>query len=230
MVKFDWVYLQEVWSRWQSLNVGVLALISSVLVFKATKHHSEQERQRRFKAARAMLPDALSELTTYLKHAAKSLDQLWDDFEYSAVSSDSEFEIIYPKLPVKARETIKECISQANDDVGDYLARILANLQVFDTRLSEMCEECKGKARKSPHGQEVKVAMILAAKSHALVSNIFEFSRGITKFSAIELELHHYMSSYALLELEVGTGLDKYSDLTAMTVKSIRSKEGVFSL
>lgn len=230
MVNFDWVYLQSVWERWQSLNVGVLALISSILVFKATKYHSEQARLRQFKAARAMLPDALSELTAYLKSAAKSLDQLWDDVEQSSLPTDSDFEIPFPQLPIKARETIKECISQANDDVGDFLARILANLQVFDARLTNMCEDCKGEYRVSPTEHDVKAAMILAGKIHALVNNIFEFSRGREDFSVVELELHHYMSAYALLDLEVGRGFDKYTGLTAMTVKSIGATDGVFSL
>tara|TARA_R110002012_G_scaffold316411_1_gene531322 strand:- start:169 stop:1056 length:888 start_codon:yes stop_codon:yes gene_type:complete len=230
IVRCDWAYIQSVWDRWQSFNVGVLALISSVLVFKATKYHSEQTRERQFKAARAMLPDALSELTAYLKSAARSLDELWDDYEQASLPSDSDFEIPYPLLPVKARETIKECISNANEDVGDYLARILSNLQVFDARLSGMCEECKGQYRVSPSANNVNAAMILAAKIHALIGNIFEFSRGRKEFSTIELELHHYMTAYALLNLEVGMGLDKYTDLTSMTVNSINSTEGVFSL
>lgn len=49
IVRCDWVYLQSVWDRWQSFNVGILALISSVLVSKATKYHSEQVRERQLK-------------------------------------------------------------------------------------------------------------------------------------------------------------------------------------
>ena len=32
----NWEYVQNVWDRWQGLNVGVLALVSSIIFFKAS--------------------------------------------------------------------------------------------------------------------------------------------------------------------------------------------------
>ena len=61
----NWEYVQNVWDRWQGLNVGVLALVSSIIFFKASFYKVEQERKQNFIAARAFLPEVFSELIYY---------------------------------------------------------------------------------------------------------------------------------------------------------------------
>ena len=226
---FEWEYLQRVWDRWQSLNVGVLALISSVVVFKSTKYQSEQARVRQYKAARSMLPDALSELDSYCHKAVKSLRALWGDCtQLAAVAPEKDYEITYPKVPQKVMTAFKECINFAEAETGDYLANILSNLQVFDSRLSDMCDKCKGKYRESPLPYNVKVNIILLSRIHALKDGFYDEARGIGEFKPEALTLDQYIQSFALLNLDVGKGYDEFDDLLEMTEKAINSKSGVF--
>lgn len=229
IAKPEWEYLQSVWDRWQSLNVGVLALISSVVVFKSTKYHSEQTRERQYKAARSMLPDALSELDSYCFKAVKSLRELWEDCTLlAAVATEKDYEIKYPRVPPKVMTAFRECISFADTETGDYLANILSNLQVFDSRLSEMCEKCKGKYRQSPLPYNVKVNIILLSGIHALKDGFYDEARGIGEFKPEALTLDQYIQSFALLNLDVGRDYDEFDDLLEMTEKAINSKSGVF--
>jgi hypothetical protein len=39
----DWGYVQNVWNRWQSLNVGMLAFISSITAFNISRYNAEKQ-------------------------------------------------------------------------------------------------------------------------------------------------------------------------------------------
>ncbi|MEW8626991.1 MAG: hypothetical protein AB2551_14655 [Candidatus Thiodiazotropha sp.] len=63
----NWGGIQNVWDRWQSLNVGMLAFISSITAFNISRFNANKQRERDFLAAKAFLPDALSELIDYFE-------------------------------------------------------------------------------------------------------------------------------------------------------------------
>ncbi|WP_273071632.1 hypothetical protein [Alteromonas australica] len=229
-VNFSWAYLQDVWERWQSLNVGILAFLSSILVYKATRYNSEQNRLRQFKASKSMLPDALSELIQYMESAAISLDILWQAHQFEAIPSDKDFKVAYSSLPTTPREALKECISLADDDVADHLIRILTILQIFDTRLIDMCEAYSGKDARPPLPDNVFAAMIILAKLHILIRGTFDFARSRSPFTPIPLTQKDYSDSYALLKLDVSESWDKYDTLWEKTLATLDAREGVFSL
>lgn len=66
-----WKYAHAVWLEWQSLNVGILAFSASVIAFNISRYQATQQRRRELVAARAFLPDSLSELTQYLNRLLK---------------------------------------------------------------------------------------------------------------------------------------------------------------
>lgn len=61
---WDVKQVQSIWHHWQALNVGMLAFMSSLVTFYISKFNANNQRERNFVAARAFLPEALSELTT----------------------------------------------------------------------------------------------------------------------------------------------------------------------
>ncbi|MBJ4011329.1 hypothetical protein JGD23_22805, partial [Salmonella enterica subsp. enterica serovar Kentucky] len=61
----NWSYVQEVWSHWQTLNAAMIAFTASLLAVYAAKYHEEQNRESQLLAARALLPQTLSDLTKY---------------------------------------------------------------------------------------------------------------------------------------------------------------------
>lgn len=78
VLTFDWVHVQAVWDRWQPLNVGMLAFLSSVVALNIGKYNADRQTQRNFRAAQAFLPDALSELCDYFEQSAKLLREAWE--------------------------------------------------------------------------------------------------------------------------------------------------------
>src|SRR5690606_2761353 len=70
---FDWGHVQKVWHSWQALNVGMIALVSSVFALYSAHYNTRQQRKREHAAAVAFLPRALSELIGYFEGCAKFL-------------------------------------------------------------------------------------------------------------------------------------------------------------
>jgi len=228
ITKPEWGYLQSVWDRWQSLNVGILALLSSVLVFKATKYHSEQVRERQYKAARALLPDALKQLDSYCKEATSTLIGLWNDC-IQANQIEDNFETSHLSIPQNVMAVFKECISYADEEFGAHLARVLANLQVFDTRLAEMCNKVRSKDNGALTLYNVKVNIVLLSKIHVFLNKSYKEARGMGKFETFKLTLEEYKHSFTLLNLEVELGLFRFEELLAVAGKAVESKSGVFT-
>jgi hypothetical protein len=228
IVSFDWEYLQKVWERWQSLNVGVLALISSVLVFKATKYHSEQTRERQYIAARALLPEAMSELDDYCLGASKALKTLW--YEEQSLHDVSEFSVSYPELPQKYKSTFRDCISYSEKNFGTHLARIIANLQLFDSYLSSSCKPKNSKKRDDVSQHRVIVMMVLLSKIHALVNLSYAHARGLEEFQLRELTIDDYEKSFTLIGLIHYLDYEETDEVRSMAHKAIAKPSGVFSL
>lgn len=127
---FNWNQVQSIWDRWQGFNVGMLAFISSVIAFGIAKFNNESQRKREFLSARAFLPDALSELTDYLKTSGQYLNGLNKKYNILLVANNP-----CPTLPDGYKKVFENCIKHANPEIGNYLANILSKLQVFDARI-----------------------------------------------------------------------------------------------
>ncbi|MCZ4372319.1 hypothetical protein O4H50_10995 [Vibrio diazotrophicus] len=65
-----WAYVQGVWAYWQTLNAAMLAFLASLFAVYAARYHENQSRTRQLLAARAILPQALSDLTTHVSALA----------------------------------------------------------------------------------------------------------------------------------------------------------------
>jgi len=128
---FDWGRIQNIWDRWQGLNVGMLAFSSSVIAFSISKYNAESQRKREFLSARAFLPAALSELNDYFKNVAVYFNGL---LKKTDVYGDTYVNI--PKQPAGFKNVFENCIRHATPEIGDYLADILSKLQVIDARIN----------------------------------------------------------------------------------------------
>jgi len=122
-----WSHVQEVWDRWQALNVGILAFVSSIIAFSIAKYNANEQRAREFTASKAFLPSTLSSLIAYYKASAKFLE--------AAATKAAPKEA--PTPPEEYRSVFSECIRHARPDVGAALTRILVRMQVHDARLRD---------------------------------------------------------------------------------------------
>ncbi|KZY79200.1 hypothetical protein A3742_14835, partial [Oleiphilus sp. HI0071] len=134
----SWSHVQRVWERWQSLNVGVLAFFSSIVIYWAATYSSNKQRQRNFEANRAFLPQALSDLTAYNKKCAAFLGGVRN---IVVTSKGTKVRGDCPELPHADIMVFKECISFSTPAIGEHLAHILRKLQINHARLSALKDE-----------------------------------------------------------------------------------------
>lgn len=171
----DLDYVQKVWKVWQPLNVGVLAFTSSYIIFLAATFSEEAKRSRAFRADRAMLPHALSEIVHYTENGMDYVRSV--GLRINAGSNDVMRSP--PELPNFYKDVFRKCIGTADEDDGEYLAGIIVRMQIINSRLRKV-------SKASPHRlkeegidfDKVKSLMCDLAEIYAMVANFFPFARG----------------------------------------------------
>lgn len=192
---WDWGYVQNVWDRWQSLNVGMLAFISSLVAFNIAKFNADKQREREFAAAKAFLPAALSELITYFKESASVFQSGWE------AQPGTKPDFVRPTLPDGYKDIFAKCIQHAESDVGDYLARILMRMQIHDARLRTYIGEGNEGYRFTPQKHNLITYFYRLAELHALVSKVFNFARGLDAFDTSDLEWEDFRNAFGNLDV-----------------------------
>lgn len=214
---WNWVRIQSVWDRWQTLNVGVLAFISSVIAFNIAKYNSNKQRARQFVAARAFLPHALSELTSYCKLSANLLKEAWERAGNLGAGRALPLEAALPALPESYEEVFSRCIGEAEPDVGDYLARILVRLQIHHSRLKELGNSFSPDSRSLPIQGTIKSYLYSLAELQALINKLFGFARGSEPFDGSDLVWEDYRNAYGNLDIWP----EEIDDLQGFTLRAI---------
>lgn len=212
----DWTHVQKVWSRWQGLNVGVLAFASSIIAFNITRYNANKQRERNFLAAKAFLPAALSELCSYFKLSASILVDAWEKEPSEKLFAK------YPELPKGYEEIFSKCIMYAEPDVGDYLAKILVWLQVHDARIKDFIDNYNDSSDISPNKYNTITYLYRLGQLQGLVNKLFPFSRSMKKFDNSPLEWDDYENAYGVLNIWIEEiAIDEKMNLEDFTKRAI---------
>lgn len=214
----DWLTVQSVWDRWQTLNVGALAFISSVILYKATKLHAEEQRKRSFIAARAFLPEAFDELLKYLQNSSTLLQSSWNNLESKSSSYRGPISpginVLTPSLPTDYKVIFKDCISYAEPNVGDYLAKFLVRLQVHDARLSCLKTDME---QGSLDQTNLKSYIYSLAEMVVYINKAFNYARGKSDFDDSPFSLNDFATAYLNMDINV----EEFDDLWQSTERWI---------
>jgi len=180
----DWVEIQIVWDRWQSVNMGMLALSASVIAFAAAQYHEHQMTTRKMHAARAFLPERLSELTEYCRLGMRTLEVAWQRASDDADDSSIPLSPAPPPLPPGYRGVFKENLQYAPDTVVKQLTQILGDLQVHESRMRSL-----ESAFLPPHDQVVIPHVVMdylrnLAIINARVDRLYTYGRPTGTFDA----------------------------------------------
>jgi hypothetical protein len=203
---WSWTHVQRVWWTWQSLNVGFIALASSLVALRVVTYREDKQRKREFIAARAFLPHALSELCSYSEDCAEILV-----LALAAVSSPNRqpITLVPPDAPVEYKSVFQKCILSAESDVAEYLASIINKLQVHQSRLQSVTQDLSSDRGPSSLRINILSYLVCLGEIRALANNLFDFSRGNRLFKADALAWADYRTAY----LNLGGLLDKVPDL-----------------
>ncbi len=191
----NWQYVQDVWDRWQSLNVGVLAFASSVIAFNISRFNANRQRERDFFASKSFLPSTLSELIVYFKSSAKVFKTAWNN------ESGCQLELDSPKMPDDYRQVFSECIRHADPEVGAYLSLIIVKLQVHDARLRDFVTQFNDNNYINPDKYNLITYLYRLGELQALVGNLFAFARNIEEFNSKHLTWDDFKNAYANLDI-----------------------------
>lgn len=184
-----WQHVQGVWERWQGLNVGMLAFISSLVAFNISTYNAENQRKREFLASKAFLPAALAELVEYFQVSAEVFKNGW------GLAREAQVELISPSLPEGYKTVFSECIKHADPHVGDYLSKILVELQVHDSRMHKFASQFGDTSYVNPDRQSLIVYFYKLAELHALVNKLFDFARGEAGFDSSSLQWEDFRNA-----------------------------------
>ena len=197
LMEHDWEYIQNTWDRWQGLNVGMLAFVSSIAAFNISRHRANKQRERDFLAEKAFLPATLSELCHYFEISASIMAQAW------TLKRGQEIREDMPVLGSNYREVFRQCIRYANPEVGDYLSKILVKLQVHDSRLKMILGEIDNDRRISPDNVNMLYYLYRLGELQALVNKLFDYARSLKKFDSKKLEWEDFGNAFGNLNLYV---------------------------
>ena len=220
----DWVYVQDVWDRWQSLNVGMLAFVSSITAFNIARYNANKQRERNFLAEKAFLPSALSELCTYFKKSASIFIKAWE------ASATNKPNLETPDLPKSYKDVFRQCIRYADPDVGKYLSTILIRLQVHDARLRGVVEQFDDPSFINPDKLNIITYLYRLAELQAYVNKLFPFARGIESFDSSPLTWEDYKNALGNLDVWIDhIHIDENMNLESFIKRAIERGNDIFA-
>jgi hypothetical protein len=211
VTSLPWSELQNIWDRWQTLNAGFLALISSIVAFNISRFKEEQQRKRQFIAARAFLPDAFSELSEYYRLSARLIYEAWKNISDINRLQNCAIQVEVPHLPVNYKETFRQCISSAESHVSDDLVKILVKMQVHHSRMKDLVSTLSSQNGTALMRRNLLAYFFQLGALQAGINKNFEFARGEAVFDELPLTWDDYRNAYSNLNIHLFNivGLEK---------------------
>lgn len=178
----SWSYVHGVWHSWQSLNVGVLAFVSSLIAFNISRYNAEQQRKRDYLASKAFLPRSLSELCSFMKDSSKVY--------VNALPKSKTKKTEAPEEPLAELDVFKECIRHARPEVGSYLALILMKLQIHNARMHSVANQPRINIL---YGQD---CLYSACEIQVLINYLFDYARGEQEYAEPTFGWEDFSTAY----------------------------------
>lgn len=198
-----WEGALKVWSAWQALNVGFLAFASSLIAFYISRYNAEKQKQREFVAAKAFLPEALSELTSYFSQSAILYTEAYRRSSDKSDRCRTPLNSTLPVLPNDYKDVFRQCIHSAEPDVGEYLAKILSLLQVHHARLKNEYDEFSPESHMVHIPSNIMANIYCLGKLQALINRTFPFARGANKLDTSALSRDEFVTAYSVINIEI---------------------------
>lgn len=215
----DWNYIQGVWYDWQGLNVGILALISSITLLYAAKHNEIKQSERELKCAKAFMPEALSELCDYLKLATALVKEAHDDITITK-SNHHELTNKPPVLPEKYRGVMETCIKHGDNQTTQDLSSLIHKIQVLNSRLSHINKGFRLNSTTIFTSRTTLGLFMTTGEIQSILNKAFSYARSNTPILADELTLSDYVEAYNNLE----HGLSDIEGLTKFTLEYLEKR------
>lgn len=228
----DWLQMQAVWDRWQGFNVGVLALLTSIVVYLATTLRERRRQMRSFQAAKAALPSMLSELHAFGGSCFSQLKEAYRDSvlreanhtppNLSPRPSMPKSEV--PGTPIGLSSVFADCIKHSeSDELVVDLSDILAMVQILLARLRELYADPP--ITEALFRTNLVYRMYDLGELLVLVNRLFPLARGIGERNSDAIQLDEFMSAYLSHSVEP-TSYKVTDELTLKAISEQRLNRG----
>lgn len=209
----DYNYLHGVWYEWQTFNSAMIALIASWVAIKAAFYKDEMTQKRSMMAARALLPEAASQIFVSIIRGAESLKEAYIKRDGSSGLYLSEY---ISEMPEWTISIFKECIMHADEVEAKFLFEVLSDLQKLRASFMSASKEFNGKFE---HGvllvDEGKLEEIMErlvffiAKLH----KIFHYARDSKKIDFNKITRSELITAFYELKLDERVFINTYSKI-----------------
>jgi hypothetical protein len=170
--------------HWQTLAAGMLALVGAWWTVKGIRRQIEQaeklETQRNIRegrAARAVLPLALSKLVQY----STDCINLFNHCLMANLNTVHQIPqgLTAPRIPEGILEQLQACARFGDAEIASQIWELLAWLQIQHSRLGSLVHRIDGHDKKTMIlGAEIFDSILDAVELNVKCSNLFPYSRG----------------------------------------------------
>lgn len=169
MIEFNWSDAADWLFRWQTLVGAAIAIPFAGAAILVPVLQERSRVSRRFQAVRATLPLYLSSVSQYAQEIGEALAACRSS---GGVRASRVAAFIKPEIPADLVGALERAIeATGNRVVIRRLARMIAEMQVLDTRASAVPTEI-------PDGPYFDVMLLQAGTIYAQASSLFDFARG----------------------------------------------------
>ncbi len=175
--------IYEFLCQWQTLLAGIGALVAAVFTIRKMQAQINQaaefqkdQLRRESRAARIVLPLALSEITEYSIKCIKLLEP------YAPAKGDGPTLSSDTKplpLPNSIFDTMKEVARTEDAAIADSVGEIISWLQIQHSRLENLIRLVSERSTKRISRHEAQDAILDAAELYALSARLFPYARSL---------------------------------------------------
>ncbi|EPN4955266.1 hypothetical protein ACT0HV_003254 [Vibrio diabolicus] len=191
----NWLYVHDVWSNWQTLNAAMIAFSASLVAVYAARYSEEKKRHRQLIAARAMLPQALSDLTQHTTNLARFYRETYDYWRTDQTTRDEK--PVPPKQSINGAVAIfSNCMQHANIEVVEMMAKVLSMNQYISARAQSEYNDAF-LVRRTVWRLNMESQLCELGEMQALMNRMFSYGR----------ELQSDLDVTSLTEQEISQGM-----------------------
>jgi len=195
---FNWIEIQRVWDRWQTLNSGMIALLAAILAIYAAQYIENKKRERSLIAEKSLLPLALSELSEYCIGLAGYLKNEHREWKGDHLTKLSKNGNLAPDRPAEwVFDTFKNCMIHEQESEAKFMASILSDTQIINSRIRTLKDDNLMVIQKTFISRKNEVCLL-----HAKIDRMFKYSREHSLLLTTEITEKEKCNSLAVLDFE----------------------------
>lgn len=213
-IEGDWGYVQNVWSRWQTLNAAMIAFGASLFVVYASQYAEREKRKHALIASRSMLPNSLSTLSEVAIDLSAFHMTMLDQIKKKNGKPEN-YEFI--KTDVNAAiSVLKECMLYAPVSDVKMMAEVVSMTQYLQSRTDRVMKYGCSSLKVISENELLEIAIM-----KSILDRLFNYARKldstldvgplqeseiINSLLNLEIDELKYRSTYNLAAKKYGKG------------------------